>query len=135
MSASLGSAAAESCWQCHVLERLRSDVQKGPWSSDKAQRDALPNIHLAVFTEPYLQYLLDGTKTVESRFSVKGCAPYGRVSPGDLLLVKAAGGPIVAACKIGSVWSYRLNPSTWDAIRRRFAKALCASEPEFWEDR
>ena len=135
MSASAKCFAAEPCWQCHVFQRLQSDVRDGPWDKKPLDCGTRTKIHLAVFTEPYLQYMLDGTKTVESRFSIKGCAPYGRVSPNDTLLLKKAGGPIVAVCEIGAVWFYRLKPATLGAIRRRFSKALCADEPAFWEDR
>jgi hypothetical protein len=32
-------------------------------------------IHLAVFVEPYLSFLLDGTKTIESRFAMRRSIP------------------------------------------------------------
>ena len=37
-------------------------------------------VHLAVMVEPYLSRVLDGSKTIESRFSRKKIAPWGRVS-------------------------------------------------------
>ena len=37
------------------------------------------SVHLAILLEPYLQYILDGTKTVESRFSKNRIAPYKMV--------------------------------------------------------
>ena len=35
------------------------------------------SVHLAVCVEPFLGYILDGSKTVESRFSVNRCARSG----------------------------------------------------------
>ena len=91
--------------------------------------------HLGVFVEPYLRFVLDGSKTVESRFSVNRCPPWGRVERGDLLLLKASGGPVVGVCKITYVWSYRLRPQTWRALRKEFAESLCAQDPSFWASR
>lgn len=92
-------------------------------------------IHLAIFTEPYLGYILDGRKTVESRFGVKRIAPYGQVSTGDILLLKKTGGPIVGLCKVSNVWFYNLNPDSWKKLRKEFSVALCALDPEFWAQR
>lgn len=92
------------------------------------------SVHLAVFIEPYLQYVLDGRKTVESRFSVVRCAPFARVKPADIVLLKRTGGPVVGICEVAQVWSYELEPKSWEEIRQ-FADALCAQDPEFWRSR
>lgn len=93
------------------------------------------SVHLAIFVEPFLGYVLDGSKTVESRFSVKRCAPFGKVRQGDVLLLKRTGGPVVGLTHVRSVWSYHLDPSSWREIREEFAKALRAEDPEFWRNR
>ena len=92
-------------------------------------------IHLAVFVEPFLGYVLDGSKTVESRFSVNRCAPFGKVRQGDVILLKRAGGPVVGIARVQMVWSYRLSQSSWGVIRKKFTTALRAQDPEFWEHR
>lgn len=94
-----------------------------------------PSIHLGVFVQPYLDYILQGRKTVESRFSAMRIAPYGAVARGDLVLCKVSGGPVVGICEIGAAWSYRLDPDTWRVLRREFTAALCAEDPEFWHSR
>lgn len=95
-----------------------------------------PNsIHLAVFVEPYLQFVLDGRKTIESRFSSHRCAPYQKVQDGDILLLKRSSGPVVGLCEVTSVWFYHLDPESWKTIKREFAEALCAQDPTFWESR
>lgn len=91
--------------------------------------------HLAVFVEPYLQYLLDGQKTVESRFSINRRPPYHRVSVGDVLLLKRTGGPVVGISQVSQVWFYRLDPDSFCELRSEFAAALCAQDPEFWAKR
>lgn len=91
-------------------------------------------LHLAVFVEPYLSFILDGTKTVESRFSTRWIAPHGRISEGDVILLKATGKPIVGWCRAGTVWDYELDPTSWTEIRDRFAAPLRAQDG-FWESR
>ena len=118
------------------FNEIRSAVSNvGAWGSILgASGFALPScgIHLAVFVEPFLEYVLDGSKTVESRFSVNRCAPFGKVSEGDAVLLKRASGPVVGIARVRTVWSYELDESSWAVIRNRFAKALRAQDPEFW---
>src|SRR5712664_2231754 len=63
-------------------------------------------MHLGVFAEPFLQFVLDGSKTIESRFSVNRCAPYRTVHAGDVLLLKQPSGPVVAVAEVAQVWYY-----------------------------
>jgi hypothetical protein len=120
----------------NVIEQLRCALQQDEfWNAYLAGITSSFGIHLAIFNEPYLRYLLDGTKTVESRFSVNRCPPYNRVVSGDLLLLKRAGGPIVGVCFVNSVSSYELDPRSWQHIRREYTTALCAQDPEFWTSR
>jgi ASC-1-like (ASCH) protein len=92
-------------------------------------------IHLAIFVEPYLSYILNGKKTVESRFGVQRRAPYGQVAKGDIIFLKRSGGPIMGLCKVSSVWFYKLNPQTWKKLRTEYTTSLCAQDPQFWEQR
>lgn len=92
-------------------------------------------LHLAIFVEPYLQYVLDGQKTVESRFATRRFAPYQQVSAGDVLLLKASSGPIVGICEVAQAWFYHLDAESWQFIQRHFTEALCAQDPAFWTDR
>ncbi len=89
-------------------------------------------IHLAIFTEPFLEYVLDGRKTIESRFGIRRIAPYGQVSTGDLLLLKKTGGPIVGICLVSDVWFYLLHPESLKELKDKFSVALCAQDPSFW---
>ncbi len=94
------------------------------------------SVHLAILLEPYLQYILDGTKTVESRFSKHRIAPYNMVEPGDVVLLKkVAARSISGLCVVRKVWFYQLNPDTWSQIRNGFSKALRADDPSFWNRR
>lgn len=92
-------------------------------------------IHLGVFIEPYLQLIIEGKKTIESRFSINRTAPYCKVEDGDLLLLKRSGGPIVGICQITQAWSYVLDKDKWDTLKTQYAKALCIQSPAFWEQK
>lgn len=91
-------------------------------------------LHLAVFVQPYLSFILDGSKTVESRFSARSIAPHDRIAEGDVILLKPASKPIVGWCRAGTVWDYELDPSSWSEIQDRFSGPLCAQHG-FWESR
>jgi hypothetical protein len=91
--------------------------------------------HLAIFVEPFLSYVLDGTKVVESRFSINRAEPYKRVAPMDILLLKTSGGPIVGAAEVSEVTFYQLNAEELERILERFGEALRVEDEEFWTDR
>lgn len=123
-----------------VWEHLTNSLQSDPfwrtyWPSRKRGPAVDPGLHLGVFVEPFLTYLLDGKKTIESRFSARRFAPYQQVKEGDILLIKTSGGPIVGVCQIVHVWYYELDPPSWSEIKNRFADAICAEGTEFWTSR
>lgn len=112
----------------HVRAALEADNH---WRAafDEAQA-AGAGLHMAVFVEPYLRYVLEGRKTVESRFSVHRAPPYGCVEPGDILLIKSAAGPLAGVARVSHVWSYRLSAQVWAEIRERFGPALCLEDED-----
>ena len=118
----------------HLRSASRRDSQWDTLIDPFFTADANTGIHIAVLVEPYLRFILDGTKTVESRFSRNGCAPYKRVTTGHLVLLKKPAGPIVGACFVSDVWFYRLTPAVLQEIRQRFGPAI---QPQygFWEAR
>ncbi len=122
-----------------LINQLRAAAQREPqWREQLddllADQDTQRGLHLAILLEPYLRFVLERTKTVESRFSRNGCAPYGRVGAGDILLLKRSSGPVVGMCTVTAVWDYRLTPTTWAEIKQQFGPAICAQEG-FWEER
>ena len=110
------------------------DVWSGVVSTHVLGSEDQVGIHLAVVLEPYLEFILDGSKSVESRFSRNGCAPFGRVTAGDIVLLKRSSGPVVGLCVVSDVWDYRLTTNTLSEIKNRFGPAICAPD-RFWEDR
>jgi len=121
-----------------LLTHLTEAAGEGGWRAllDPFNNLSPPDVslHLAVLVEPYLSFILDGQKTVESRFSIRAMPPYRRVEAGDVVLLKESGGPIVGAFTAAAVWFYELDPSSWRELRRDFTDALCA-QAGFWEQR
>jgi hypothetical protein len=125
-------------WKDQLVELVHQNIEKNDfWNSyySDTKKFSSINIHLGIFVEPYLQLIIEGKKTIESRFSVNRCPPFGRVSKGDILLLKRSGGPIVAICLINDFWTYHLDKTLWDEIKEIHAKALCINDPEFWKQK
>lgn len=113
----------------HVEKALLSD---SPWRNYFSEPSA--KIHLAILVEPYLTYMLDGRKTIESRFSVKRCAPFEQIGAGDIILLKKTAGPIVGICRALNAWFYSIEPESWESMQH-FSAEICAEDPNFWESR
>jgi cytidylate kinase len=96
---------------------------------------ATAGVHIAVFVEPFLRLVIEGRKTIESRFSLTRRAPFKQVAVGDLVLLKKSGGPIVGSCRVAQTWFYAIDPASWKHIRTEFSQAICAEDPEFWSKR
>ncbi len=86
-------------------------------------------LHLAILREPYLSRVLSGEKTIESRFLRIRAAPYGRVAVADQLLLKRAGGPIVASARVERVAEFAdLTPHAMTDLIARYADGLCLDD-------
>lgn len=127
-------------WHTYVNTEILPLVAENKYWKELLQdivehRNPSTSVHLAIFIEPYLSFILEGKKTVESRFGKTKHSPYGNVKSGDILLLKKSGGPVVGLCEVSSVWFYTLNHSSWKLLRKEFTVALCAQDPEFWKQR
>lgn len=78
------------------------------------------NYHLVILKKPYLDMILSGRKTIESRLTKGRTAAFGRVEAGDKLFLKASGGPVCATATAADVEYYpHLTPETVVQIRRQ----------------
>lgn len=89
------------------------------------------NLHLGIFSDPYLTYMLDGKKTIESRFSKNKILPYNQISKDDIVIVKKSSGNVVAYFNIKEVLFFNLNETSIDEIKTKYNKQLCVDE-SFW---
>jgi hypothetical protein len=125
-------ANSEMTWQAGLLVEVSRLIRSGPLKVEFGGVNASGcGIHLAVLVEPYLSLILSGKKTIESRFSLNRQAPFERVFPDDILILKRSSGPVEGICRVSDAWFYRLKTDTWDEIER-FSKALCMDDSPFW---
>jgi len=92
-------------------------------------------LHLAIFREPYLSFVMEGRKTVETRFAKRRCPPFERVTKGDVVILKRAGGDVTGICLVERAWFYHIDAHSLVAIREKFGPAICAVDDSFWTDR
>lgn len=92
--------------------------------------DAHQGIHLAVMREPFLSFLMAGSKTVESRFSINRVDPFGRIAVDDLVLLKA--GAVVGAFVVEAVEFRELGSQGVAGVRDEFNDRIQA-DAAFWE--
>lgn len=90
------------------------------------------NIHLGVFTEPYLTYMLEGKKTIESRFSKNKILPYNQISKEDIVIVKKSSGDVMAYFTIKELLFLDLSEVYIDEIKSKYNSQLCVNE-SFWK--
>jgi hypothetical protein len=91
--------------------------------------------HLAVMSGPYLERILDGTKTIESRFMKNRTAPYGQVGIGDVIFFKPTCSPIIAAGLVGEVLHLDISTFSLEKIAERYGAAIAPADETFWVDR
>lgn len=109
-----------------ILKKLEKQVSHNELEEVKKR-----TLHLGIFTEPYLTYMLNGKKTIESRFSKNKILPYNKISKEDIVIVKKSSGNIMAYFTIKEILFFDLNKVSIDEIKSKYSKQLCVDE-NFW---
>ena len=109
-----------------IIENLSKQLPK-----DELSKIKNTTIHLGVFSEPYLSYMLDGIKTIESRFSKNRILPYEKISEGDTVIVKKSSGPVIAYFTVKKALFFDLQDTPISEIKKQYEKELCVNE-DFW---
>lgn len=73
--------------------------------------------HIAILKQPFFNMMLNGEKTIESRWSMNKIAPYKKVSIEDEILLKLTGQPVTAIAKVKDVKYYKLTPVIVEQMR------------------
>lgn len=85
--------------------------------------------HLAIMCYPYLDNILNGSKTIESRFSKIKKIPFNSVHKNDIILFKGVSSKIIAVSLVKRVESFsNLNPQKIDKIITKYNKGLTTQE-------
>lgn len=90
--------------------------------------------HLGIFTEPVLSYMMEGKKTIESRFSKNKIAPYNKIDKNDIVLIKRSGGEVIGYLTIKDILFFDLNTTSISSIKEKYNEYLCVDEA-FWEQK
>jgi ASC-1-like (ASCH) protein len=91
-------------------------------------------LHLGIFAEPYLSLMINGEKTIESRFSKNKTAPYNQITKDDIIIVKKSGGNVIGFIEIDKVLFYDLTKTSINNIKDQYAKELCVDQA-FWDSK
>lgn len=109
-----------------IIENLKRQLPCTEMNKIKSK-----HIHLGVFSEPYLTYMLKGEKTIESRFSKNRIAPYNQITKDDIVIVKKSGSDVFGYFTIKDVLFIDLNVTSIEEIKAKYDKQLCVDET-FW---
>lgn len=96
--------------------------------------------HIAILAHSFfgrdsiLDMILSGEKTIESRWTMRRCAPYGSVNTGDILLLRESSKPIIAVATVARAEFYELTPELVDSLRRQYGRAIGSDDPTAWQD-
>lgn len=121
----------------HLVYELKNDSEWKSVYEKVFAKDKSIGVHLAIFREPYLSLILNGKKTIESRFSINKISPFGTVKKGDLVVLKKTGGAVMGFFIAGDISYYpNLDSKILNKIESLYGKAICAQyDDNFWEDR
>ncbi|MCC7204917.1 MAG: hypothetical protein IT441_07535 [Phycisphaeraceae bacterium] len=90
-------------------------------------------VHVAILRLPYLNAILEGHKTVESRLTRGPLAPYRRVETGQTIYLKQSCGPVLGTAVAGRVMFFEeLTPTGVRAIRRDYG-GLIGGDDAYWK--
>jgi ASC-1-like (ASCH) protein len=82
-----------------------------------------------------LEAILDGSKTIESRFTKTKRPYFGRVLPGDKLFLKESSGPVCAVAKAAAVKNFEnLTPKQIIELRQQYNRYIRGSD-EHWRSK
>lgn len=97
----------------------------------------MPTKHLAIFRQPFLDFILEGKKTIESRFSCVRSAPYGVIKKGDIVLLKKSGGLVLGEFTAGKVETFsNLKDKTLRVLSEQYGGQICSdADPNFWQSK
>lgn len=89
--------------------------------------------HLAIFKKGAGERILNGEKTIETRFSRMKIAPYLQISTGDLVYIKPTGKDIIGQFRVKKVIFFDgLDESEMKEIKLKFGTEI-ATDAEYWQ--
>jgi ASC-1-like (ASCH) protein len=92
----------------------------------------MKNCHLAILKKPYLDAIIEGRKTIESRLSRTKRPPFGQITAGDKLFLKLASGPVCAVATVQAVKQFEnLTPGKIQQLKTQYNNSILGTD-EYW---
>lgn len=117
------------------LRRVVSELDHAGIRSNTVDGSYIGGLHLAVMTGPFLDLIVAGCKTVESRFHRQRRTPLFTAKPGDVVVFRQSGRPANVAAILGNVHYLDVAESGVDQIRATWASRIGCDDDEFWSSR
>lgn len=91
--------------------------------------------HLAIMKKGYIEKILSGEKSIESRFSMNRITPFHRITTGDKVYLQETGKSVTASFTAGEVLYFSdLDEERISEIKAKYGHQICAEEA-FWENK
>ena len=90
--------------------------------------------HLAILKQPFLNMILSGEKTIETRWAMHKIAPYNKLRVGDEILLKETCKEVIATAKVKDFKYFELTPQIADEIKQKYGKEIGVYKFENWEN-
>jgi len=95
----------------------------------------MANYHLVILKKLYLEAILAGRKQIESRFTRRKRAHFGRVLPGDKLFLKESSGPVCTVASVATVKNFQnLTPRQIIKLKEKYNRQIGGSD-EHWQSK
>ena len=93
------------------------------------------NHHLVILKKPYIDAILTGRKTVESRFYQTKHKWLSQVGTGDKLFLKVTSGPVMATATIADVNRFdNLNTRLIAALKKQYNQQILGDD-QYWQEK
>jgi ASC-1-like (ASCH) protein len=91
--------------------------------------------HLAILKKPYLDAILDGRKTIESRLYRTNHKWLRQVSAHDILFLKVSSGPVMATAEISAVKYFdNLTTEKITELKIKYNRHIIGNE-QYWQEK
>ncbi|HAI14815.1 MAG TPA: hypothetical protein DCM28_24120 [Phycisphaerales bacterium] len=88
--------------------------------------------HIAILQHQYMNMILSGAKTIESRLTSNSLAPYQQIKAGQRIYFKQSSGPFRATAIAKSIDFYdQLNPRKLQQLYDQYNTAVCGTH-DYW---
>ncbi len=95
----------------------------------------MPKTHLMIVHPRYIAPLLSGAKTLESRLGQDRRAPFGKVSPGDVVFIKPTSKRVVAKAIVHRVDEFEdLTPDDIINLRETYDDRIMGGD-QYWDEK